>query len=205
MLISYKKKLKSTKTNSTIFYKFAFMSLISPVLITYHPSLLIKEESKTLYANLFPKPRFKKNYKLLAKNSYMMLAWLSLMFNNINPKIKVKQTASENISYLKKAPKFFVFPLRRKIFTMIKGPMADKKRGQEQFNFHVYYLCASIKTSIDSNSKILSFDESLLFLILLRKIFPFFETNFIYLRHYVLYFYAKDKIFFNYKFFLKNK
>jgi hypothetical protein len=127
------------------------------------------------------------------------------MFNNINPKIKVQQTASENLAYLKKTPKFFVFPLRRKIFTMIKGPMADKKRGQEQFNFHVYYLCASIKTKIDSTSKILSFDESLLFLIFLRKVFPFFETNFIYLRHYVLYFYAKDKIFFNYKFFLKNK
>jgi len=180
------------------------MSLISPVMITYHPSLLIKEESKTLYSNLFPKPRFKKNFKLLAKNSYMMLAWLSLMFNNVNPKVKSKQTAFETFSYLKKRPKFFVFPLRRKIFTMTKGPMADKKRGQEQFNFHVYYLCASIKTTLDKNNKIISFDESLLFLILLRKIFPFFETNFIYLRHYNLYFYSQDNIFFNYKYFLKR-
>lgn len=178
------------------------MSLISPVMITYHPSLLIKEESKTLYANLFPKPRFKKNFKLLAKNSYMMLAWLSLMFYNADPKVKLNRV--DNTSYLKKRPKFFVFPLRRKIFTMIKGPMADKKRGQEQFNFHVYYLCASIKTTLNKNNKILSFDESLLFLILLRKIFPFFETNFIYLRHYVLYFYAKDNLFFNYKYFIKR-
>jgi hypothetical protein len=174
-------------------------------MITYHPSLLIKEESKTLYTNLFPKPRFKKNFKLLAKNSYMMLAWLSLMFNNANPRIKSKQTSFENIPYLKKRPKFFVFPLRRKIFTMTKGPMADKKQGQEQFNFHVYYLCASIKTQLSTENRILSFDESIIFLILLRKIFPFFETNFIYLRHYVLYFYAQDSVFFNYKNFIDIK
>ena len=126
------------------------------------------------------------------------------MFNSVNPKLKTTKSDLHDNYRLKKTPKFFVFPLRRKIFTMIKGPMADKKNGQEQFTFHVYYLCASIKTHLTISNAIASFNESVLFLILLRKIFPFFETNLVYLKSYVINFYSKDLIFFNYKLFLDN-
>ena len=179
----FKKKLfllKKNKTNyiNNLKIKFTFISLISPFIINnlrFNFNSLIKEK------------------KVMLKQSYIILTWfyyISFINQKKNNKNKIK---------------FFIFPTLNEKFTLTKAPMAHKNWSKEQYKFSFYKFVVSFGCHLKEENKINSLNEAILFILLTKKEFPFFETNIFFLKNINFLFKFKDNLYFNYYNFLINR
>jgi hypothetical protein len=170
-------KKKKLNYNNSLRIKFTFVSLISPFLINnlrFNFNLLTKEK------------------KIMLKQSYILLTWfyyISFINQKKNKKNKVK---------------FFVFPVFNEKFTTTKAPMAHKNWSKEQYKFSFYKFVINFNCHLKEENKVNSLNEFLLFILLTKKNFPFFETNLFFLKNINFFFKFKDQIYFNYYNFLTN-
>ena len=167
----------------SIAYKFRFVSLISPYLL-----------SDLRVFNITSSPSTPKKSTLLLKQSYLLMTWFYyLKESQFKP-----QGKSEN------RLKFTFLPTRRTMYTLTKAPMAHKTNSKEQFVFRTFRFKVSIKTFFASTSAPLSVDAALSALYMTKSIFPVFETNLLLLKNYVIILKMHDSIYFNYHAFSKS-
>ena len=147
---SYAKKLNTLgpKKNSPkkLNYLLSFRSIIAPSSVSNIKLLLNKTKSN----------------KVLVKQSYLLLTWFTYISN----------TNSGTHSY---RPKFFIKPLKRSRFTIVKAPMAHKTFSQEQYSFQFYAISISFKFLLGSQNPTLN--SSLYLAQSVRNSSTFFETN----------------------------
>lgn len=145
-------------------YSFNFMSLISPSSVK-NIRLIFQSSTST------------KQKKLLVKQSYMLLTWMFYLSNtSLKSSIGGQQTTKI------KAPSFFIQPVRKSIFTLLKTPMAHKTFSQEQYLIKFYKLTVSFSSSFNEFLVVNSINQSLLLSLFLRNSIPFFETNLLFLK-----------------------
>jgi len=158
--------------------KFTFVSLISPFIVN---NLRLNINS------------LRKDKKIMLKQSYIILTWfyyISFINQKKNNKNKIK---------------FFILPIFNQKFTLTKAPMAHKNWSKEQYKFNFYKFIINFKCNLKEENKITSLNESILFILLTKKEFPFFETNIFFLKNLNFLFKFEDKLYFNYYNFLINK
>ena len=165
--------LKKNKINfiNNLKIKFKFISLISPFIIS---NLRFKFNSLT------------KDKKILLKQSYILLTWfyyISFINQKKNNKNKIK---------------FFVFPIKNEKFTLTKAPMAHKNWSKEQYKFAFYKFTIKFKCVLKEENKINTINEVLMFILLTKKNFPFFETNIFFLKNITFLVGFRDFNYFNY-------
>lgn len=148
---------------------FFFISLISPNFLTDFSNFLIRDYTQ------------KKNQ---IKQSYILFTWFYYLT------ILEKKKKNEI--------KFFVLPIKKKICTQIKAPIAHKNWSKEQFNFQFYALRISFRTSFKNYFLPNSLDAATLFVFLSKRFFPVFETNVLFLKNYKIIFSMRDTRYFNY-------
>ena len=189
-----KTKLTLTPSKDKTFfeYKILFVSIIPP-----HYSTSI---------NVFASNSWQDNSKLpnkyFIKNSYLILAWfyqLQLISN--------KKPITDDVNN-KQLIKFSVLPSKRTHYTLTKAPMAHKKNSKEQYEFKFYFITASFKGQTESSKVVNSCDAAAALLLLIKKFFPTFSTNVLFLKTSRVWFTYHDCTFFNYHLFVtqnKNK
>jgi hypothetical protein len=139
----------------------------------------------------------KPNKKILVKQSYVMLIWLSYIAKSH------KASDLERNDLLSKAscPSFFIYPFRNYKTTITKAPMAHKTYSQEQFMIRFYKFSISFHTNLSIpgciNSGIPGVNSSLFFSSFLRQNMPILGTNMLILHKYTTFFYSLDKDFFS--------
>ena len=74
-------------------------------------------------------------------------------------------------------------PIRRKKYTVTKAPMAHKTNSKEQYGFKFYFFKASFQSNLDSHMMISSVDFGAFFINNLKKLFPIFSTNLLFLKY----------------------
>ena len=167
-IMCFNKKKAST---SCAVYSFMLVSLISPYFIT---------SARFFYdQNTFSR-------KLLLKQSYMLLTWFYYL------------TFLNDIKIDDRVLKFFVLPVKRSTHTLTKAPMAHKNWSKEQYKFQFFVIRITFCNKFKSEWGINNTNHALLFVLLSKKNFPFFETNMLFLKNYWFTFYFSDLIFFNY-------
>lgn len=177
--------------NRTLFeYKLLFVSIIPP---HYSSSL-----------NVFASNSWQDNSKLptkyFVKNSYLILAWF------YNLQLITSGNKSLQNTNNRKVIKFSILPSKRSHYTLIKAPMAHKKNSKEQFEFKFYFVTASFKGQTATNKLVTSCDSAAALLLLIRKFFPIFSTNVLFLKTSRVFFTYRDPLFFSYHHFvLQNK
>jgi hypothetical protein len=179
-LNNYCIKNNNNNCNNNLKLNFFFISLISPFLIN---NLRLNFNSSL---NLLKK-------KIVIKHSYILLTWfyyISFIDQKKNNKNKIK---------------FFIFPIKREKFTLTKAPMAHKNWSKEQYKFSFYKFIISFNCNLKIENNINNINSSLLFFLLTKKNFPFFETNLLFLKNFRIILQFKDFYFFNYFNFLNNK
>ena len=174
--VNHLKLLKNSNNKNSLKpnlkYSLTFVSLISPG--TVSTIRLIFRVNKV----------GDKNRKLLVKQSYMLLTWLFYLNKN------------SLLSDSNKVPSFFIFPLIKSRFTLLKSPMAHKTFSQEQYMFSYYKLTISFNFLNKNFNSLDSINKSLLFALILRKSFFNFETNFFFLQKIRFNLTTSDKFYF---------
>ena len=161
----------------SIAYKFRFVSLISPYLL-----------SDLRVFNITSSPSTPKKSTLLLKQSYLLMTWFYyLKESQFKPQGKTENRL-----------KFTFLPTRRTMYTLTKAPMAHKTNSKEQFVFRTFRFKVSIKTFFASTSAPLSVDAALSALYMTKSIFPVFETNLLLLKNYTIILKMHDAGYFNY-------
>jgi len=161
----------------SIAYKFRFVSLISPYLL-----------SDLRVFNITSSPSTPKKSTLLLKQSYLLMTWFYyLKESQFKPQGKTENRL-----------KFTFLPTRRTMNTLTKAPMAHKTNSKEQFVFRTFRFKVSIKTFFASTSAPLSVDAALAALYMTKSIFPVFETNLLLLKNYTIILKMHDSGYFNY-------
>lgn len=175
IFLSKKKKTKNIKKND-LRIKFKFISLISPFIINnlrFNFNSLINEK------------------KILLKQSYILLTWfyyISYINQKKNNKNKIK---------------FFVLPIKNNKFTLTKAPMAHKNWSKEQYKFSFYKFTINFKSTLKEENNLKSLNHLILFVLLSKKNFPFFETNVFFIKNIKFFISFKDFNYFNYFNFIK--
>lgn len=162
---------KSKNFNNNFKIKFIFTSLISPFFLN----------NLRLNFNYF-----NYNKKIYIKQSYILLTWLYYL-SFVNQKKNNKNRI-----------KFFILPIKNNKFTLTKAPIAHKNWSKEQYNFNYYRFIISLKFFLRDENKINSINESLFFILLTKKNFPFFETNLFFLKNVKFFLSFNDHYYFNY-------
>lgn len=153
-------------------YCFLFVSIISPFLIN---------NTRLLFDN----PRQDKK-KIAVKQSYVLLTWfyyLTFLNQNTGGKNKLR---------------FAVLPIKRKIFTLTRAPMAHKNWSKEQYKFQFHKFKISFKSNLKTGNSLKSLNAGLLFVILSKRFFPHFETNLLFLKTACIYLHVRDFVYFDY-------
>ena len=168
------------KSNNVVTYNFMFISLISPLLLN---NLRLSTISSNITSS--------RKTKLLIKQSYLILTWFYYL--TISTTLNKKDLNSL---------KFSCLPLKSKSYTLTKAPMAQKTRSKEQFNFKFYVFKVSVNTKLANDYLLKSLDQTLLAFLVMKSVFPVFETNLLFLKSYTLNLRFLDNTFFNYHTFL---
>lgn len=158
-------------------FNFFFISLISPHILT-NVRFLFNVNNK--------------EKKLLLKQSYILLTWfyyLNFLKQSTNTKNKIK---------------IFVAPLFKKKFTLTKAPMAHKNWSKEQYKFQFFKFRISFNIFLKDENNLTSLNNALLFIFLIKKTFPQFETNLFFLKNVTFSLFTTDPIYFNYNKFLNK-
>lgn len=126
---------------------------------------------------------FKKNFwkknKIKVKQSYILLVWIRY------------------INYLfkgSKTPSIFIFPFNKYKTTVLKAPMAHKTNSQEQFIFKEYTLGITFNLCLNS----FTLNETLYYILLIKKIIPNYSTNLLFLRKFTIRLYSLSDKHFSY-------
>ena len=151
-------------------YHFSFVSLISPLRNT---------AIDWNFRNPLLKTSIKKKTKLRLKDSYMLLSWLRYLSYTLK--------ANEVRSL-----KFSCLPAKQKVYSFQKAPMAHKTNSQQHFKFKFFFFRLSFKAQINETYVASNFQEGLAFLFLIKQLFPFFETNLLFLKSYKLEFFIRN-------------
>lgn len=135
---------------------------------------------------------FLKKSTILVKQSYLIMTWLYYLT------FTVKQKDEDRII------EFAFLPIRRKMYTLTKAPMAHKTNSKEQIVFKFYKFKVSIKSNFLTEYSLKSIDQGLLSLLNAKYLFPVFDTNLLFLKNYSIQTLLTDKTFFNYYYFIKH-
>ena len=171
------KKLKTSKLKKSLIstnYSLNFISLLSPSTVKNIRLILTTEKFS------------KKNKKILIKQSYMLLTWLFYLDN---------QSLSKKTE---KMPSFFIKPVRKSTFTLIKSPMAHKTFSQEQYQIKFFSIKISFYNNLNHTLSDFELNKSVLFALSLRQSMPFFETNFFFLKKFSFMFFFTSKKYLTY-------
>ena len=97
-----------------------------------------------------------------------------------------------------------MLPSKRSLYTLTKAPMAHKTNSKEQFMFKFYFF--KFSTYINLNNSLIpsSVNEATLLYFLIKKTFPAFETNLLFMKYYQLNFPYNDGTYFNFKAFVST-
>lgn len=128
--------------------------------------------------------------KIYLKQSYIYLIWIYYLHNfqnNHNNNIKIK---------------LIFLPQKKKLFSNIKSTIAHKTNAKEQF-FLKYYKFKYI--IIYNSTRDYNFNQILLFLLIIKNKFPFFETNLFFIKNYSYFLIFFNNFFLNFFFFNKIK
>jgi len=136
-----------------------------------------------------------KQKKIMLKESYIILTWFYYLRH-----IKLTSKVQEE-----KTLQFFVLPLKQQIYTLTQAPIAHKTWAREQYKFHFYFIRISLNKNILVDETLVTFNQALLFLLLLKHRLPIFETNLLFLKNIRLFLFIIDKNYFNYSKFYNNK
>lgn len=183
----FKRKKTEFYQKNEIKYSFTFVSLISPFITN---NICFIDDKNTSNFSQYKKNN---NTKIYLKQSYILLVWFYYLSS-----IKSKRDKKNRLS-------FFVLPVQKRIFTNTKAPMAHKNWSKEQYKFKFFKIRISLNAFLDEDSLISSVDSSLLFIILNKKNFPFFETNLMFLKNFSFFFKFNDTKFFNFHNFIRKK
>lgn len=135
---------------------------------------------------------FLKKSTILVKQSYLIMTWLYYLT------FTIKQKDEDKII------EFAFLPIRRKMYTLTKAPMAHKTNSKEQIVFKFYKFKVSIKSNFLTEYSLKSIDQGLLSLLNAKYLFPVFDTNLLFLKNYNIQTLLTDKTFFNYYYFIKR-
>lgn len=174
-------KALSRQNSSTVRHGLLFVSLISPVTANNVRMSAIDTQF---------------DRKLAIKQSYILLTWFYYLTS-----LEVRK----NLNNIKHSVGFFAAPVRRRIFTLTKAPMAHKTWSKEQFKFQYRTFRISFNSTIADSGSISSLNEGLLFMLLGKKIFPNFETNLLFLKSCTILAHVSDINFFNYYKFIRAR
>lgn len=166
-----------------IFYRFRFISLISPYLL-----------SDLRLLNITSSPSTFKKSTILMKQSYLLFTWFFYLKES---SVKTSKTRPKNIC-------FAFLPVRRKVYTLIKAPMAHKTNSKEQIQFRFFKFSVSIKSYFNWLKNPNTVSSGLYLHLLTKKHFPIFETNLLLLKSYEVLLTISDKTFFSIHSFLKG-
>ena len=169
-LPSTKKKTSPIKT--FLKYNLRFTSIISPGSVTNLRLMQLGTHAPKTHHN-----------KLIVKQSYLLLTWLTYI-----------QTSS-NSKGSSKSPSFFIQPKKQSKFTHLKAPMAHKTFSQEQFIFKHYVIVISFRTQISEKETLDSVNDSIFVILALRNSIPFFNTNLLFLKRMSFTLSSKDNSF----------
>jgi hypothetical protein len=170
------KKKPALKTNLN--YSLKFISIITPGAIQNIRLLFqLKKNNGNIDEN-----------KLLVKQSYILLTWIAY--------IEKSNKLSKSL-YNGKKPSFSVQPVKKKMLTLLKAPMAHKTFSQEQYVFKFYQLNVSYKNEFNYYGVINSINKSVFLSLNLRLAAIPFETNLLFLKKFRFSFVASDKIYMN--------
>lgn len=165
-------------------YIFSFATLIPPFFLKNRkPNFYLSEDG-------LKAPSF-----ITIKNSYLIVTWLHYL-NSVKKPKTVDKKIRASIAFL---------PIRRTTYTITKAPMAHKAFSKEQIVFKYYYLVASFKAFLVDPLNLNSVNAGLASLLILKKFFPVFSTNLLFLKHYRLRCYLTDKNYFSYRYFLQRR
>jgi len=177
----FSKRSPNPSYNPNLRFEFRFVSLIAPSL----PALHNHREGDI--GNV-PGGSSK---RILLKKSYLILSWFYYLSLT---------SASKHPLFTKKTPKVFklaVLPSKQNVYTLQKAPMAHKSSSQEQFLFKLYNFKFSVTLSLTSALLPSSSSQAAYVLKLTKQIFPFFETNLLFLKYYKITYPFKDNSLFN--------
>ena len=177
-------KFPGNSKPSTIIYRFTFISLIAPYLL-----------SDLRISNITYSPSTPKKSTALLKQSYLLFTWFFYL----------KESKVQGGGLANNVIKFAFLPVRRTMYTLTKAPMAHKTNSKEQFVFRFFKFKTSIKSFFTQSKSAASVDQSLLALFLIKSSFPVFETNLLLLKHYTIIIQLSDTKFFSYYTFIKNR
>ena len=166
-----KKVLKTTKKFN---FNLSFSSLVSPF---------------TQFHIVFKNQAITEENKIMIKQSYMIFTWLYYL------------TFLENKKQSKNQIKFAVLPIKKKIFTNTKAPMAHKNWSKEQYQKKIYKISIKFSNYLNEELNLLTLNCAIFLLLTIKKYFPIFETNLLYLKYFVVTFSYLDFFFFNYFYF----
>jgi hypothetical protein len=122
--------------------------------------------------------------KLFVKQSYILLTWVAY--------IEKSNKLSKSL-YSGKKPSFSVQPVKKKMLTLLKAPMAHKTFSQEQYVFKFYQLNVSYKNEFSYYKVVNSINKSLFLSLNLRLTNIPFETNLLFLKKFRFSFVSSDK------------
>ena len=167
----------------SITYKFRFVSLISPYLL-----------SDLRVFNITSSPSTPKKSTLLLKQSYLLMTWFYYLKES---QFQIRGKSENRL-------KFSFLPSKRSMYTLTKAPMAHKTNSKEQFVFRTFRFKVSIKTFFAFDAAPSSVDAALAALYMTKSIFPVFETNLLLLKSYVIFIKMYDARYFDYHLFTKR-
>ena len=180
---------------NTFKYYLHFASLVSPYFIN-EPFIFEVSNSQ-------PLPR-----KIHVKKSYLIFSWFNYL-TNVRPDLSQQTKTKRSDSDLKVSEKngsfrLTLLPSKRSLYTFQKAPMAHKTNSKEQFMFKFYFFKFSIFTTVPHNKLSNSVGSAILLSHLIRKVFPCFETNLLFLKYYQVSSLYFDSHFFNFYLFEKR-
>ena len=167
-------KKNNNAQHKSIKYSVKLTSIFAPSFAS-NSSLKINVHSQGTYA---------KQNKIMVKQSYIILTWLSYL-SKIGSGTTYKIEGALEDNEKSNIPLFFVCPLKQSKLTTIKAPMAHKTFSQEQFRFRYYSFNISFNVnSSPSTLNINSLNKSIYLSLLIRNNFLNFSTNMMFVKRF---------------------
>lgn len=172
------------KSNSGLVkHGFAFVSLISPS--TINNVRLLSAAAPSL-----------SDKKLLMKQSYVLLTWFYYF-----TALAVEKTSTGSSS----AVSVFAAPVKKRVFTLTRAPMAHKNWSKEQYKFCYRAFKISFSSHVKEGVALDSLNSGLFFMLIGKSFLPKFETNLLTLKSCSVLANVSDGSFFNFYRFLSSR
>lgn len=172
------KLIKNFKNNN---HKYNLIKYSIKLTSIFAPSFA---SNSSLKINVYSQGNYLKQNKIMVKQSYIILTWLSYLSKiGSGAAYKIEDSLTDNEK--PNIPLFFVCPLKQSKLTTIKSPMAHKTFSQEQFKFRYYSF--NISFTINSTLaplNINSINKSMYIALLIRGNFLNFSTNMMFVKRF---------------------